>query len=241
MKDSRITKASTLIIIISIAISMTYDVHADLSNQIHTYEYTPIPNDFTLEIKSHLEAYPNQTISINMTIKALVSLTINDLTIKLYTFNDSKFDEITYVENANPMSLTSGKLLNKSSKMRIHEQASNIIYGRLKIKWTKTGTVESITIEKESTFILTFLRDPDLDKLRAEVPELKKENTELKGNITSLNDSLTELHGNLTDFENRYEGELSGTRSVVTILAITTIFFVATTAYLFVRKPKQYW
>jgi len=35
--------------------------------------------------------------------------------------------------------------------------------------------------------------------------------------------------------------ELGNTRMAVGILAITTVFFVATTLYLVMRKPKESW
>jgi len=234
-------KTLILVMLMLIAATMIHDVNANSSDPIHTYNYTPIPNDLTVEIKNPSEAYPNQTINVNITIKALVNLTINHVAIELYTFNDSKFDDVIYVEKESQVPLSSGKSLNKTSNFTIHEQASNIIYGKLILEWTKKGTEGRVTIEKEPTFIMAYLKNSELEKLRSKVPELEKENVELKENVTDLNNTLTDLLNNLTDAKNRYEGELSGTRSVITILAIITVFFVATTAYLFIRKPKQYW
>jgi hypothetical protein len=239
MKKPKASETLMLIALMFIATTMIHDGNASSPNQIHIYTYTPIPNDLTVEIKNPLEAYPNETISVNMTIKALVSLTINHVVIELYTFNDSKFHDVTYVEKA--YELSSGDSWNKTSNVTIHEKASNIVYGKLTIEWAKRGTQDWETIGKELTFIMTFLRNPEFEELRDKVPELEKENAELKQNVTDLNDTLTYFQGNMTDVEGRYEGELSGTRSVVTILAITTVFFVATTAYLFLRKPKEYW
>lgn len=234
-------KTLILVMLMLIAATMIHDANANSSDQIHTYNYTPIPNDLTVEIKNPSEAYPNQTINVNITIKALVNLTINHVAIELYTFNDSKLDDVIYVEKESQVPLSSGKSLNKTSNFTIHEQASNIVYGKLIVEWTKKGTEGRVTIEKEPTFIMAYLKNSELEKLRSIVPELEKENVELKGNVTDLNNTLTDLLNNLTDAKNRYEGELSGTRSVITILAIITVFFVATTAYLFIRKPKQYW
>jgi hypothetical protein len=36
-------------------------------------------------------------------------------------------------------------------------------------------------------------------------------------------------------------GELDNTRRLTTVLAITTVLFVATTVYLVMRKPKEIW
>lgn len=239
-----------LVFIMFLAATMTYNANANSSG---SYSYTPVPNDLTVEIKYPLEAFPNQTISVNVTIEALVNLTVNQLKIELHTFNNSTmreevFNYLTYIEKENPVPLNSFELWNETANVTIPLHASSVVYGKLVLEWGKKGTEGWETIGRESTFIMTYLRNPELERLKSKVAELKEENAELNGNITALNDtirelnnSLTELLNNLTKIENRYKGELSGTRSVITILAITTIFFVATTAYLFLRRPKQYW
>ena len=239
MKSFKISKTLMLTMLMLLATTMMYDASANSSVQIHTYKYTPISNDLSVEIKNPLEAYPNQTINVNVTIKALVNLAINRVAIELYSFNDSKFGDAIYVEKET--SLSSGESLNKTLNVTICEQASNIVYGKLILEWTKKGTEGWENIGRAPTFIMTFLRNSELERLRNKVPELEKENAELKGNVTDLNNTVAELLNNLTDIENRYEGELGGTRNAITILVIITIFFVATTIYLFIRKPKQYW
>jgi len=239
MKSLKISKTLMLTMLMLLATTMMYDASANSSDQIYTYKYTPIPNDLSVEIKNPLEAYPNQTINVNVTIQALVNLAINRVAIELYTFNDSKFGDAVYIEKET--SLSSGESLNKTLNVTICEHASNIVYGKLILEWKKKGTEGWETIGRAPTFIMTFLRNPELERLRNTVPELEKENAELKGNVTDLNNTVTELLNNLTEIENRYEGELGGTRNAITILVIITIFFVATTMYLFIRKPKQYW
>jgi len=239
VKNLKKIEHSLLIVLVFFAATIICNTSANSPDKIHTYKYIPIPNDLTVEISSPLEAYPNQTINVNITIKATVSLSINHVLIKLYSFNDSKFYDFTYIDEA--YELSSGESWNKTCNIRINEQASNVVYGKLTLEWAKIGTAEWETIGKEPTFIMTFLKNPKLEELESKVPELEKENTELKENLTDLNNTLNEFRENLTDVEDQYEGELGGTRSVITILAITTVFFAATTTYLFMRKPKQYW
>ena len=49
----------------------------------------------------------------------------------------------------------------------------------------------------------------------------------------NLNETLQGLQGG--------SDELGNTRMAVGILAVTTVFFVATTLYLVMRKPKESW
>lgn len=246
------------IISIALLLFVTIMINSGNANSLdQNYVYSLAGFEVWVEYPS--ETCPNRTITVNVTVKAWTKLIVNRTQVELHTFDnltreDELFYNIEYVSN--PESLLGGDSLNETSyEIKIPDYATNILYGKLILRWTVEGTEESTTYEREPTFIMTHLRNPEVENLRSKVSKLKEENAELNENITDLNNTiadldntiadlnstLTEILNNLTDVEKRYEGELSGTRSVVTILAITTIFFVATTAYLFLRKPKQYW
>ena len=59
-------------------------------------------------------------------------------------------------------------------------------------------------------------------------------------NLARLNQTYWELQQNYTALRGNLN-ELGNTRMAVGILAITTVFFVATTLYLVMRKPKESW
>lgn len=210
---------------------------ASSSDQIRVFEYSLY--NLIVHVESPLEAYPNQSITVNITATASAKLILNYTAIELYTFNsstmkDEKFADIEYINYSNPLSFSGGQSWSETSySSTIPEAALSVVYGKLILVWTETGTHESTTYEREPTFIITSLKNPELERL-------KMENEGLKKNITDINNTLTEALNNLTDIRNRYEGEVGGTRSVATLLAVTTIFFVATTVYLIMRKPKEY-
>jgi len=228
-----------------LATTMTHAANVNSSDEIRAYEYALY--NLTVQVKNPCEAYPNQTININITAQASATLIINYTAIELYTFNESaakdeKFDCIVYVDEENPVLLSGGESLTEACyNITIPEHASNVVYGKLVLLWMEKGTEESTTYRREPTFVVLYIRNPELERLRNKVPELERENAELKENITDINNTLTTLLNNLTDIKKRYEGELEGTKSVATILGVTTMFFAITTAYLFLRKPKEYW
>lgn len=210
---------------------------ANSSDQIRFFEYSLY--NLKIYVRSPLEAYPNQSITVNITATASAKLIINYTAIELYTFNsstmkDEKFAYIEYINYSSPLSFSVGQSWSETSyDSTIPESALSVVYGKLILVWTETGTDESTTYTREPTFIITSLKNPELERL-------KMENEELKQNITDINNTLTEALNNVTDARNRYEGEIGNTRSVATFLAVTTIFFVATTVYLVMRKPKEY-
>ncbi len=242
--------------LVLLAATMINVASAD-SPDIRTYSYRL--SSLTVHVDNPRETYPNQTITLNITVIASAQLTINQTKIELYTFDSSTmqddvpFDEIVH---ASGRTLIAGESLPKSYNIRIPEYAYNIVYGRLVLLWTEgQGTDESTTYDRKTYFVMMCLKNPELEMLRNRVPELELEKTKLEENITELNKALVELHENLTDIQNRYteleqnltdvqhryEGEISGSKSLIAFLAITTIIFVGTTAFLSLRKPKQYW
>jgi len=226
-------KIITLIMLTSLAVAISGKVIASTFVHIHKFSFAGVE----VVIENPYEIRPDQTITINVTVKALINLTIDWIWIELYTFHNSATDETMFCNITHlltPMALSSGQWLNNTYDVPIPQYAVNVLYGKIVLKWTIEGTEETTTYERKSTFIMGYLKNLELENLKNEIERLKGENTQLRGN-------LTELLNNLTEIKNRYEGELNGTRSTVAVLAVTTLFFLATTAYLIMRKPKEYW
>ncbi|MEM3735693.1 MAG: hypothetical protein QXH40_03750 [Candidatus Bathyarchaeia archaeon] len=226
-------KALTALILILLVVAISGKVAANAEVRVYRYSFAGI--EVFLENPS--EIYPNQTITIDVATKALTNLTISWMWIEFYTFHNSTTEEtmfynITHILTT--VTLSYSQWVNGTYEVPIPEYAVNVVYGRMVLKWAVSGTEETTTYERKLTFIMGYLKSLELEKLRNEVERLEGENALLREN-------LTELLNNLAEIKNRYEGELNGTRSTVTVLAITTIFFLATTAYLVLRKPREYW
>jgi hypothetical protein len=252
-------KVVLLMMLIFFALTLRPAASASVPDQPRVYEYALY--NLAVLVNSSIEAYPGQNMTVSIAANASAGLTVNYTAIQFYTFNnstmvDENFSLVVWIDYNSSMFLSSGQTSNVTSyNVTIPDYASNVVYGKLTLVWTEKGTEESNVYARESTFIVTSLNSPELEKLRSEVPELQKENADLKNNITEMsntlaealnnitqiNNTLTQALNNLTDTQNRYEGEASGTRSVIAILAVTTVFFVGTTLYLVLRKPRQYW
>lgn len=216
----------TLTLLTLLLIAVIPGVNANAPVHIYRYSYAGVE----VAIENPYEIYPEQNITVNVAMKALVNLTVSWMRMEMYTFHnltteETLFHNISHIST--PTSLFGGQWLNKTYEVLIPDFAANVLYGKMVLKWTINGTEETTTYERKLTFIMGYLKNVELEKLKNEVERLENENAQLKENLTEI--------------RNRYEGELNGTRSTVAVLAITTVFFLATTAYLVLRKPKQYW
>lgn len=96
-------------------------------------------------------------------------------------------------------------------------------------------------------FPLTPVENTLVKSLEEQIKSLNESYSQLSqmyANLTNafinLNQSYWNLQGNYTSAQNSL-GELDNTRRLSTILAITTVFFLATTVYIVVRRPRDYW
>ena len=94
-------------------------------------------------------------------------------------------------------------------------------------------SIQEDSFQKTEGFSITAIRNVEFE-------ELKDEYRQLNDTFTQLNQTYWELMKNYTELEGRL-GELNTTRVAVGVLAIIAFFFVITTLYLAMRKPKQYW
>jgi hypothetical protein len=136
-------------------------------------------------------------------------------------------------------------------------------YGELYLKYA----IVDQPMERNAGFQMTIVRNVYLEELEQQLKSLNESYQQLNNtleqlnqtfresfqinlsaeNLAYLNKTYWELQQNYTELQQKYsvlEGsanELDNTRRVVAILVVTTVFFVATTLYLVLRKPKGYW
>jgi hypothetical protein len=93
----------------------------------------------------------------------------------------------------------------------------------------------------------TFWKSFQMDLTAENLAYINRTYWELQQNYTAVQRNLSELQARYNQLQQNYTtlqgnlGELNNTRSAVAVLAITSIFFLATTLYLIMRKPKEYY
>ena len=125
----------------------------------------------------------------------------------------------------------------EASKLALHEMhkvdyiitipndtSAGLTYGIIQCKWEFQNAPEKIP---PAGFVLTYVRNSELDQLRAEYDELMA--------------NYTSLLGNYTELDSKYAGELGGARNLMYVFVSTTIIAVGTVLFLILRKPKRFW
>jgi len=192
----------------------------------------------------------NETVpNGNLTLKIWINCTARGVKIEYLRLNVYGF-----VEGKEKTLLYSAQVLNNTTLEldEVREESFNIsvlgniwgsTLGEISVSYSIVGTpLPSIY----PSFPMTFVRNVKYEELQEayrnlnefcdELNETFFENFQMNltlENLATLNNTLKELQGRL--------GELNTTRVAVGVLAIIAFFFVITTLYLAMRKPKQYW
>jgi len=135
-----------------------------------------------------------------------------------------------------------------SSTFHVLDQVWGTTYGEISLTYSASlGGLDLRFPNVSNGFPMTPVENTFLQNLEDQVNSLNSSLVQLSSlyqNLTStfqqLNQTYWELHQNYTSVQGSL-GELDSTRRLTTILAITTVFFLATTIYLVLRRPREPW
>jgi hypothetical protein len=210
----------------------------------------PEPQELKITVNATAEAKPDENITININIKPLVE----NVTIEYFNFSVFGFVNGTY-ETMMPLysNMTGEYTLPYECNFTCHipEQVWGITFGKITLGYKVTKMYihgdEEIEITRRRNFTTSFpmtrVKNIFLETVEEQLENLNSIFEQLNQTFRqysdkdltpeNLNETLQKLKGS--------QNELGNTRMAVAVLAITTVFFVATTAYLVLRKPRESW
>jgi hypothetical protein len=211
-----------------------------------------------VQVNATAETQPNQNITVMLSLKRQTSVYVEYLNLSIFGFlnGTEKIIMANITDNNFPLDDTP-EIYNCTFK--VPKQVWDVTYGEIALTYNVTYSVESgilIIIPYENLkigFTMTHVENVYLESVEEQLKSLSSIYVQLNQtfwesfqmnltmeNLALLNRTYWELQQNYTALQGSLN-ELDNTRTAVTVLAITTVFFVATTVYMVMRKPKQYW
>jgi hypothetical protein len=206
-----------------------------------------------IQVNATAETQPGQNITLMLSLKQL-----NQTTIHVEYFKLSIFGFVNGTSKILMINLTGNSFYLGSSPNRynrtftVPQQVWDITYGEITLTYNATYTFPMITVtipyqNITSGFTMTMVENVYLKTVEEQLANLQAEYNQLGQNYTSLQENLTVLQAHYDHLQQNYttlQGNLSdldNTRSAAAVLAVTSLFFLATTVYLIIRKPKDYY
>jgi hypothetical protein len=247
-------KLKTLISILVVQIlvlALVQNTAAQTPSEMKTF----FSNDYagiSIEFNATRETVPGENITINLWINCTADgVNVDHLTLKVYGFKYGQ--EKVLLKSAyvieNPFPLVFNHTCQSNYTVHIPNDVWDVTYAELDFKYA----IKNSPFEYNPVFSITLVRNVYLEELENKFKNLNYTYWQLnetfwqcfqmnftEENLALLNQTYWELQQNYTSSQGRL-GELENTRRALIILAITTIFFVATTIYMIMRKPRQSW
>jgi hypothetical protein len=195
-----------------------------------------------IQVNATMETRPTENVTIDLILTGQA-----DIEVKY--FNLSVFGFVNGTDRILMANITDGSFpLNSTSKtynytFSVPQQVWGTTYGEITLAHSvKYGLVTVNNDGLTCGFSMTNVRNVYLEGLEQQVSNFGQLNQTFwdifqmnltTENLATLNKTYQGLQGSV--------GDLDNTRRVVAVLGITTVFFVATTLYFILRKPKENW
>lgn len=217
-----------------------------LEQQMQTFLDTEIPG-MKIQVNATSHTQPGSTLTVSVNLMTQTNVSVDKFNLEIFGFaNDSVRESLANITDSY-FRLNSDSRAH-SAVVQVPEQVWGIAYGEVKISYSADIggiglTFPSIT----SGFSMTTIENTYLENLETQAKNLNESNYQLSqriSNLTSdfnqLNNTYWQLQGNYTLLQGN-AGELDNTRRLTAVLGIVAVFFVATTIYLVVRRPRESW
>jgi hypothetical protein len=239
-------KKMGLAIIISIILFATIcnvKAQTPTTENMQTFFDREIPG-IKIIVNATAETQPNG----NITVKIAMNPLEEEVNIEYFNFSVFGFLNGTYKTMIYNITVNNFPF---NDTFPVPEQVWGVTFGEITLTYDVTYVIEkgieiTITIPYENLtvgFDMTRVKNVYLETVEEQLRNLNSTFEQLNQTFRqyfnkdltpeNLNDTLRELQGS--------SNELGNTRMAVGILAVTTVFFVATTLYLVMRKPKESW
>jgi hypothetical protein len=199
----------------------------------------------SVQVNATKEAIPGEDITIIVWINCTAdNVKINHLNVSIYGFRNgvdkTLLDTIVLWENT---SLVYHEIYQRNQIVHVPDDVWDAMYVDMQLEYSIMGSLEGDT----PSFSVTVVKNTLLEQLKEQLESVNEALQNMTSTFQQLNETYWRLHQNYTNLEKNYTSlngsliELDTTRRVVAIFIVTTVFFVATTFYLILRKPKSYY
>lgn len=233
--------------VVSIVISLTlmFAAVSIVSAQSPSESQTFFEKDYggiSIVVNGTKETVPGGQMIVDIWINCTISgIEVDCFNISIYGFKEGREKTIFYIDNVlNDTKISLNWTMTKSYNVSVPVDVWDATYCEFCLKYKVNLDPLYFYIQYEPTFPITIVRNVPFEQFKEDFKGLFTKLMEQFREFKQLNKTYNDLKQNYTSMQNSMN-ELDSARRVAVILAITTVFFVATTAYLVLRRPKEYW
>jgi hypothetical protein len=222
-----------------------------------------------IQVNATAEALPAEYLTVWLRLAPQTSVYVELLRFEVYGFLNGT-DEVSIGSVTDYNFSLSGADREYNGTFFIPGGVWGVTFGQIKLTYSASlGGLELRFPDAVSGFYMTHVENTLLKDLENQLKTVNDNYTKLNDDYTKLNDDYAKLNDNYTSLAGEYlqlnqtfvqlqqnyttlwgnytalqgsmNDDLDNTRRVAVILAVTTVFFVATTVFMVMRRPKESW
>jgi len=240
------SSATSALVLVSLIMSSAMIVSARAQNgdTTQTFFFEKFEG-LTVRVNATSELDPGQNVAIEICINCTSDdVTLNSVNLSVHGFRSGK-EKISLGDFsvAEATALVYHQTTEHNHTVAIPADVWGTTYAELSFEYANVGG----THEVERGFSMTLIRNVYLEDLEKQFGDLNASHQQLISNYMQLNGTFAELNQTYWDLRQNYTSlqgianALDDTRRVSVVLVIVAVFFVATTIYLVMRRPKEQW
>jgi len=234
----KLAKPFLILILFTLSLAIVCNVRAQNGGHMETYFDSEMSNAMRIQVNATAQTQPSENLTVSLCLTPVVGVSVENFTLDVYGFVNGTTPEVIGSINGNETDLQSGTY-NKSFPVSVPADIWGVTFGNITLIYsvsTSPGTLYSIACG----FFMTNIENTFLEGLETQFNNLNESYYNLTIAYNQINQTFVQLQQNYTTLQGSIN-QLGNTRQVAIILAITTVFFVATTIFLVMRRPKESW
>lgn len=202
-----------------------------------------------IQVNATVKTEPGKNLTVFLTLRATMDVHIDRINLEVYGFlNGTDQLSLGNISASNFDMNNTLKNYNYTKIVIVPDNVWGITYGEIRLAYdVDMGGFVAGFPNIVNGFPLTLVENTLLKNLEEQVKNLNESCNQLAEKYSNLTETYAALNRTYWDLNQTYTsaqnglGELDNTRRLTTILAITTVFFLATTVYIILRRPRDYW
>jgi hypothetical protein len=200
-----------------------------------------------IQVNATSKTQPGENLTVFLTLRATMNVHIDRINLEVYGFLNGT-DQLSLGNISDSNFDMNNTLKNYTKIVIVPDNVWGITYGEMRLAYyADMGGFVAGFPNIVNGFPLTLVENTLLKNLEEQVKNLNESCNQLAKKYSNLTETYAALNQTYWDLNQTYTsaqnslGELDNTRRLTTILAITTVFFLATTVYIILRRPRDYW
>jgi len=235
-----------LIIILIVAALILAPIHtaraAEETKTFFQHEFA----EMSIKVDGNTETLPGANITVSLELNCTaVGVNVDYLNLTICGFvngTDKTLLDSRQLMAEQPIGFNETRAYNYS--VPVPERVWGATHAELHLKCS----IKDLLMLTDSTgFTFTIVKNTYLEDLRNQLEALSKNYQQMQESFQNLTDTYQDLNKTYWELQQEYDSmkgsadELGNIRMAAVVLGITTFFFVATTVFLVMRKPRTYW